>query len=526
MLRFGIKTWKRSVLAIRRSSTAPHVQIISNLQKKLLNELYSLRRLVDDNSPATIRVGNVSLLLSKSNIRRRIALQALSSSAEDVACVKQITHALLAAPFMPESKELKYAMDHNGLNPLYISFGTNALFERNARYSTSHLFLPSDFLQVNNLEIIHLPPGTVDSDILASCHARYICSTSYLRMTSSDFTTADTLVLDIDPKLHSLLKNEKSIIPVSSSAALKATKALQDDPHNFQNYQNQWEQSGFQQLRTNMTPTSDLEICKRFLNYLCCSFSLTKAEKDLVRATEFSNSMLISIEKWAKYCDVDLQEFEKKLQKFWKNFGTLKLYSNIESLPASLKQLIKDEYLQKSKLELSFILGELSKNGDDKNNFELAMKDFGTFQNSRMSAVDQALQPLRRKTLYTTAFQGLGALGSLYLYFVSHFSLYNAFSVFSVCGVFGLYYLQSSYRSWKKEYWKELLEEGRKFERQLCRNVFGRSSFYVQQKTAAEKKEHISLIMKKLTKTLDLMKEFQLQSSFSDSPTASKKQLL
>ncbi|EPY53427.1 meiotically upregulated Mug99 [Schizosaccharomyces cryophilus OY26] len=515
MLKFTSMNWTSKVLFFRKYSTKLASETTTTLRTRLNDNLSYMKKLTQDKPHLISRLNAITNALSEKTPKHRILLQSLTSSQKDIACSKSILRALLTSPFLPKVSELDEALKTLGKEPLSISFGDSPLIQKNARYKSNHLSMPSDFLQVHNIEITYLPANYNDNLISASCQSTYMCSSSYLNIVNdraSRPTSHVIYLLDKDLTDADIIKNEPQIMPICSSKALSAISILRQDAGQFTNYKDLWDKSNFQTLRNSFLTENNYELVEKMLQSFMDTLRSQNVQEKFIAAKNNSNFLLSSLEEWAKCYHADTQNFELQLRALWKKLGFLQLYKNIDKWPDSLKDLIHKCFLQDSKLELAFLLGELSRNGDDKRNFYISMKDFQNFQSSSEKAVSEKFKSLKKQTLYVTLFQGVGALSSLYLYLVAHASMYNSFSIFAVTSVLGLYILQRSTVKWKQKFWKELLEDTRQFEKVFRRQLFENSSLYKQNALQTKMKTETDLLLTQVDESLKCLSKLRLGS--------------
>ncbi|EPX71286.1 meiotically upregulated Mug99 [Schizosaccharomyces octosporus yFS286] len=513
MLKMTFMNWAPRMLFLRKYSTNVASKSITTFQTKLNDNLSRMKKLTQDQPHLISRLNAITNALTVKTPKHRILLQSLTSSQNDIACSKTILQALLTSPFLPKVAELDEALKTLGQEPLFISFADTPIIQKNARYNSSHLSIPSDFLQVHNLEITYLPANYTDNLISATCHSTYMCSSSYLNIVNdraSRPASHITYLLDKDLTDADLIKNEPQILPISSPKALSAIEILRKDAGQFAQYKELWDRSNFQALRNSFLTEDNYELVEKLLKSFKDAISSENAGQKYITSKNSSNFMLSSLEEWAKCFHADTESFEVQLKALWKKLGFLQLYKNIDAWPNSLKDQLRKSYLKESKLELAFLLGELSRNGDDKKNFYSAMKDFQTYQETCEQNVSQKFQALKKQTLYVTLFQGFGALGSLYLYIVAHASMYNSFSIFAVTSVLGFYVLQRSSSKWKQRFWKEQLEDSRRFERTFRRQLFEKSSLYNQNIHQEKLKAEMDLLSSQVDESLNCLRNLRV----------------
>ncbi|WBW71818.1 mitochondrial conserved fungal membrane protein Mug99 [Schizosaccharomyces osmophilus] len=515
MLKITFMNWTSRVFFLRKYTTNVASKPIATFQTKLNDNLSKMKKLTQDQPHLISRLNAITNALTEKTPKHRILLQSLTSSQRDIACSKTILQALLTSPFLPKVPELDEALRTLGQEPLSISFASTPLIQKNARYKSSHLSIPSDFLQVHNLEITYLPANYSDNLISATCQSTYMCSSSYLNIVNdraSRPASHITYLLDKDLTDVDIIKNEPHIMPISSPKALSAISILRQDAGQFTQYKELWDKSNFQTLRNSFLTKNNYELVEKMLKSFMDTIRSENAGQKYIASKNSSNFMLSSLEEWAKCFHADTESFEVQLKALWKKLGFLQLYKNIDAWPNSLKDLLHKSFLQESKLELAFLLGELSRNGDDKKNFYSAMKDFQTYQDTCKQNVSEKFKSLKKQTLYVTLFQGVGALGSLYLYLIAHASMYNSFSIFAVTSVLGFYVLQRSSVNWKRTFWKEQLEDSRCFEGTFRRQLFENSSLYSQNTLQAKMKTETDLLLTQVDESLKCLSKLRVAS--------------
>ncbi|EEB08148.1 meiotically upregulated Mug99 [Schizosaccharomyces japonicus yFS275] len=306
--------------------------------------------------------------LNPSTVRKRICVQACTDSVDDKQMCRRVVDALLCTPFSTESNILTALRSRYKRNGVLIRFGERVFQEVDETSNSMVMELPLQVLKDHNLEIYELPSvQKAFGNTLASCHTRYLCTTSLLLAVHKmeKLAPADKILLEADPSLYPTLSLDK-VYPLNSELANQAVAAIEKTPSEVIAFEHLWEQSHFSAFRKECLESKTLTVCSRLLSTEIDELESSLQSQSQLHLLKRVRDFLNALDVWTEDTKMGIIRFNQfSLKRIWKRFRVLSLFSQLPNLENAIMQAAEVNVLHDADVQLAVLYGRFFEDGDD-----------------------------------------------------------------------------------------------------------------------------------------------------------------